>query len=84
MLSLVTLAVFALTAAAAERSISRPIARPSDLTRVTIQLEAGGHNLVRAEADAQSGDKPEQKLPMSVSAKLEYDERRLDTPFTTA
>jgi len=51
-----------------------------DLTRVTIQIEAGGHTLVRAESDADA-KQPEQKLPMSVSAKLEYDERCL-APFT--
>jgi len=53
---------------------------PGDLTRVTIQIEAGGHNLVRAENDADA-KQPEQKLPMSVSAKLQYDERCL-APFT--
>lgn len=45
-------------------------------TRVTIDIEVGGHNLVRAEnpADAKQA---EQKLPMSVSANLQYDERRV-------
>ena len=48
----------------------------SDLTRVSIELEAGGHSLVRAQADGKDAD-VEQKLPMSVSAKLEYEEVRL-------
>lgn len=51
----------------------------NDLARVTIQIEAGGHTLVRAENDAEA-KQPEQKLPMSVSAKLQYDERCL-APF---
>jgi hypothetical protein len=47
-----------------------------DATRVIIELEAGGHNLVRA--DAEGKNQPvDQKLPMSVSARLEYDEHRL-------
>ncbi|MCI0334915.1 MAG: hypothetical protein L0228_17020 [Planctomycetes bacterium] len=49
---------------------------PNGLTRVTIEVEAGGHNLVRAENDA-AGKQQEHKLPMSVSAKLQYDQRRL-------
>ncbi len=48
----------------------------NDLSRVTIEVEAGGHNLVRAENDA-AGKQQEHKLPMSVSAKLQYDQRRL-------
>jgi hypothetical protein len=53
----------------------------NDLTRVTIQIEAGGHNLIRTQAGDEDGQ-TEQKLPMSVSAKLQYEERRL-TAFTT-
>jgi hypothetical protein len=51
----------------------------NDLMRVSIQIEVGGHTLVRAESDAHA-KQPEQKLPMSVSAKLQYDERCL-APF---
>ena len=53
---------------------------PHTVTRVTIELDAGGNDLVRAETDdkvAASATGGEQKLPMSVSAKLQYDERRL-------
>ena len=64
----------------AHRSVA-PI-KADSLTHVTIQLDAGGHNLVRAESDDKDDkdkDKPaEQKLPISVAAKLAYDERRLD------
>lgn len=53
-----------------------PQCNANSLTRVTIQLEAGGHNLVRTESD--NKDKgTEQKLPISVAAKLAFDERRL-------
>jgi hypothetical protein len=51
--------------------------QPGDLTKVSIQLEAGGHTLVRAEADNGRATGPQQRLPMSVSAKLQYFERRL-------
>lgn len=51
---------------------------------VTIDLDAGGHNLVRSQSDAKpnaSNDKdttPDtRQLPSSVSAKLSYDEVRL-------
>jgi hypothetical protein len=53
----------------------------NDLVRVTIQLEAGGHNVVRPDANGPQSQ-TEQKLPMSVSAKLEYDERRLNSHIT--
>jgi hypothetical protein len=44
-------------------------------------MEVGGHNLVRAQADADNGQ-AEQKLPMCVAAKLQYDERRLNEFIT--
>ena len=66
--------VTSLAAPEAERIELSSRHAPNDLTRVTIEIEAGGHNLVRAENDADT-KQPEQKLPMSVSAKLQYDER---------
>jgi hypothetical protein len=67
-----------------------PRVEPDSLTSVTIQLDAGGHTLVRAtdsttaKESTTDKDKPaEQKLPLSVVAKLTYDERRL-TDATTA
>ncbi|HEX5472752.1 MAG TPA: hypothetical protein VFW73_12750 [Lacipirellulaceae bacterium] len=46
------------------------------LVHVSLQLDAGGHNLVRPEPDDKSASK-QQSLPMSVAAKLSYDEKRL-------
>ncbi|MEX0612970.1 MAG: hypothetical protein WD738_21470 [Pirellulales bacterium] len=53
-------------------------ARPAehDLVGVSIELEAGGHNLVRVDADGKT-PAAEQKLQMSVSARLKYEELRL-------
>src|SRR4051812_29343562 len=57
------------------------------LSHVSIQLEAGGHNLIPAQQQTQSHDEKapaaEQKQPISVAAKLAYDEKRL-TPETAA
>ena len=65
-----------------ERIDLSPQCKGDSLTHVTIQLDAGGHNLVRVESDDKDDkekDKAgEQKLPISVAAKLAYDERRLD------
>jgi hypothetical protein len=62
--------------AAGEAIDLSPRVRRGDLTKVSVQLEAGGHTLVRAEsADGRTGG-PQQRLPMSVSAKLQYFERR--------
>jgi hypothetical protein len=56
-----------------------PRSAANDYSHVTIELEAGGHNLVRKDGDADS--KPEEKqLPMSVTAKIQYDERTLAAP----
>jgi hypothetical protein len=58
-----------------------PQVQPNALTRVTIELDAGGNDVVRAVTDVKSAaakNGAEQKLPMSVSAQLQYDERRLD------
>ncbi|MEX0641229.1 MAG: hypothetical protein WD468_00930 [Pirellulales bacterium] len=57
-----------------------PHIEANTLTRVTIDLDAGGNDVVRAATDAQGADannSAERKLPMSVSAKLQYDERRI-------
>jgi hypothetical protein len=64
---------------AAERIHLSPHVAARDLTRVSIELRAGGHNVIRAEAEGKN-EAPEQRLPMSVSARLEYDELRLDAP----
>src|SRR5258708_7241641 len=59
---------------------------PNSLTHVTIQLDAGGQNLVRADGKSngkESDDNAkadEKKLPISVAAKLAYDELRLANP----
>jgi hypothetical protein len=54
-----------------------PRIEPDAVTRVSVELEAGGSTIVRME-NAQTGttDK-EQRLPMSVSARLNYSERQL-------
>src|SRR5262245_53477469 len=75
-----SLAFLSLAEPAAERIDISGRPEANDLTRITIQIEAGGHNLVRTQ-DAEKGQ-TDQKLPMSVSAKLQYEERRLN-PFTT-
>jgi hypothetical protein len=82
LLSILTVAIQAMSVAAAEQISLAPNPRPGELKRVTIQVEAGGHTIVRAEADAQSAKQTqEQKLPMSVSANLQYDERSI-TPLS--
>ena len=63
-------------ALAAERIDLSPNRSSNNTTRVSIELEAGGHSLVRVDSDDQTAGK-EQKLPMSVAAKLQYDERSL-------
>src|SRR5690242_4094555 len=65
-----------------ERIDLSPDHEPGQLTHVSIQLEAGGHSLIRSQK--QSGDKAppaEQQQPISVAAKLAYDEKQL-TPAT--
>lgn len=56
-----------------------PASESAQLSHVSIQLEAGGQNLVRPKQE-QPDDKTaavEQKLPISVAAKLSYDEMRV-------
>src|SRR4051794_8354404 len=70
-----------------ERIDLTPGNETGQLTHVSIQLEAGGHNLIPAQQQTQSRDEKapaaEQKQPISVAAKLAYDEKRL-TPDTAA
>src|SRR3954463_4097685 len=47
------------------------------LTHVSIELEAGGHNLVRSQQQDEKTPAAEQKQPISVAAKLAFDEKRL-------
>jgi hypothetical protein len=63
-----------------------PRVEPNTLTRVTIELDAGGNDVVRAATDSKGATvkNGEQKLPMSVSAKLQYDERRLESGASNA
>ncbi len=56
-----------------------PDDKATSLTHVTIELDAGGHNLIR-EPGSETTDTTKvepQKIPSSVSAKLAYDELRL-------
>lgn len=76
-----TLSAVAFAETATERIDLSACSEANDLTRVTIQIEAGGHNLIRSQGSAEKGQ-TDQKLPMSVSAKLQYDERRMNA-FTT-
>jgi hypothetical protein len=63
-------------AGAAEQIELRPLSGANHAARVTVELEAGGHSLVRAENDTKGETEP-QRLPMSVTGKLQYDERSL-------
>jgi hypothetical protein len=77
----IALAALLINSACAE-STGQPIdlssrIEPGTLTRVTIDLDAGGSDVVRSEPEATGKAGAEQKLPMSVAAKLQYDERRL-------
>lgn len=68
------------TAAGADRIDLSPNAAPNGVSKISIELDAGGHNLVRPEPEdpkPRNAPTTDQKLPMSVSAKLKYVERRL-------
>jgi hypothetical protein len=70
---------------AADKIDLTPADESSQLTRVSIQLDATGSNLVRPQQPAMPApnDKAsaaEQSLPISVAAKLTFDEKRL-TPL---
>jgi hypothetical protein len=71
------------TARAGESIDLTPRYQENGLMHVSIQLDVGGHDLVRATSDDK--DAPtEKKLPSSVAAKLSYDELRLaDVTATT-
>jgi len=61
-----------------ERIDLTPEPQAGQLTHVSIQLEAGGHNLVRPQQQQdEKAAGPEQKQPISVAAKLSFDEKRL-------
>jgi hypothetical protein len=61
-----------------ERIDLTPGNEPGQLTHVSIQLEAGGHNLVRSQQQQDDKTPPtEQKQAISVAAKLAFDEKRL-------
>jgi hypothetical protein len=63
-----------------ERIDLTPTDEPGQLTHVSIQLEAGGHNLIRSQQQQEEKAGPtEQKQPISVAAKLAYDEKQLTT-----
>ena len=47
----------------------------NDVSLVTAEIEVGGHVLVRGEPEEPSGDTQSRQLPLSVRAKLAYDER---------
>jgi hypothetical protein len=70
-------------AIAGEKIDLTPADDAGQLTHVTLQIEAGGHNLVRAQQEQSTTPKDnkaagnEQKQPTSVAAKLAYDEKRL-------
>ena len=74
------------TAISGDRIDLTPGNDPGQLTHVSIQLEAGGHNLIRAPKQSQEQQDGkvapgEQTQPISVAAKLAYDEKRLATPM---
>lgn len=54
------------------------------LTHVSIQLDAGGHNKVRPQQADDNSAATEQSLPISVAAKLAYDERTLTAAEASA
>jgi hypothetical protein len=59
------------------------------LTHVSIQLEAGGHNLIPSQQQTkpkgnENAPAAEQQQPISVAAKLAYDEKRLTAVTTPA
>jgi hypothetical protein len=61
---------------AAERIDLSPDRASDRCARISIQLDAGGHSLVRGDGVA-NGNDAQQKLRISVAAKLQYDELRL-------
>ena len=74
-LFLLTVPLIARVGLAAEPIDLTPRLAVGDTAKVSIRLEAGGHTLVRTEAEGK-GASADQKLPMSVSAELDYVEQR--------
>ncbi len=75
--------LWAATATASEKIDISLNSRPNDVLQVSIDLEAGGTTIVRP-TDSGGEAASLQRLPMSVSGKLRYVERRLPTqPRTT-
>jgi hypothetical protein len=61
-----------------------PLLQPHKIAKVSVELEAGGNTLVRREGEGNDRAGADQRLPMSVSAKLQYMERRLVENQSTA
>src|SRR6185503_7252559 len=76
------------TFGAGERIDLAPGQESGRLSHISIQVDVGGHNLVRPEqaASTEKSAAAEQTLPISVAAKLDYDEKRLanNSPNTGA
>ena len=66
-----------------ERVDLTPANESGQMTHVSIQLEAGGHNLVRAQQQDDKAPGAEQRQPISVAAKLTFDEKRLANSTTS-
>lgn len=73
-------------AAAGERIDLSSSKEPGQLAHVSIQIDVGGHNLVRPQQSPpdMKAATAEQSLPISVAAKLAYDEKRLATGTANA
>jgi hypothetical protein len=92
-LQLLLLSVFVCVASrsaiAGERIDLTPADEPGQLAHVSIQLEAGGHNLIPSQQQTQPkrDDKApaaDEQQPISVAAKLAYDEKRLTSVTASA
>jgi hypothetical protein len=77
------LCVLTVPARAGERIDLSPSYDLNQITHVTIQLDAGGHNKVRPQQEGKSAAE-EQSLPISVAAKLSYDEKAVAAADTVA
>lgn len=64
-------------AIAGDRIDLTPGSETGQTSHVSIQLEAGGHNLLRAQQQQDAKTATEQRQPISVAAKLTFDEKRL-------
>ncbi|HVT28180.1 MAG TPA: hypothetical protein VHE81_09200 [Lacipirellulaceae bacterium] len=68
---------------AGERIDLSPGNDSGQLTHVSIQLDAGGHNLVRTDQEDKIRNS-RKSLPMSVAAKLAYDQKQLNSAVADA